>query len=182
VQLVTSLINVAPAFVRAAACFWFKPSGIAVSSFFNRPNGSLSASVLIPTNDRQVGEAQAYSANNCTNGRVATPWSWSQSRCSHHGCSGLIQLRYITPHGFEDFRGVLAFWTPALDVDLAAKFLGERPPHSIGDKATLDPEDYVPKERYSARLTDVALYPSGGERVGFEEARERCTALPRVDI
>jgi hypothetical protein len=29
---------------------------------------------------------------------------------------------------------------------LAAKLLGERPSHSIGDKATLDPEDNVPKK------------------------------------
>jgi hypothetical protein len=65
---------------------------------------------------------------------------------------------------------------------LAAKFLGQRPPQPIGDKAPLDPEDYVPEEGYSARLTDVALYPPSAGRVGFEEARERCTALPCIDV
>jgi hypothetical protein len=98
--------------------------------------------------------------------------------CSHHGGSGLIQPRYIVSQEFEDFRGVGAPSTRALYVDLAAKLLGERPPHSIGDKAALDPEDYVPEKGYSARVTDVALYPSSGGRVGFEEAREGCTALP----
>jgi hypothetical protein len=65
---------------------------------------------------------------------------------------------------------------------LAAKYLGQRPPHSIGDKAALNPEDYVPQEGYSARLTDVALYPSSGGRVGFEETGERRAALPCVDV
>jgi hypothetical protein len=75
--------------------------------------------------------------------------------CSHHGGSGLIQPRYIVSQEFEDFRGVGAPSTRALYVDLAAKLLGERPPHSIGDKAALDPEDDVPNEGHSTRRTDV---------------------------
>ena len=67
--------------------------------------------------------------------------------CSHHGGSGLIQPRYIVSQEFEDFRGVGAPSTRALYVDLVAKLLGERPPHSIGDKAALDPEDGVADER-----------------------------------
>jgi hypothetical protein len=65
---------------------------------------------------------------------------------------------------------------------LATKLLGQRPPHSIGDEPALDPKNYVPQEGYSARRTDVAADPSSGGRVRFEEARERCTALPRIDV
>jgi hypothetical protein len=65
---------------------------------------------------------------------------------------------------------------------LAAKLRGQRPRQSIDDKATLDAEDDVPEECESTRRADVALYPSSGGGVGFEEARERCTALPCVDI
>jgi hypothetical protein len=65
---------------------------------------------------------------------------------------------------------------------LAAKFLGQRPPHSIGHKATLDPEDNVPEKGYSARLTDVALYPSSGGRVSLEETRKRSAALSCIDV
>jgi hypothetical protein len=65
--------------------------------------------------------------------------------CSHHGGSGLIQPRYIVSQEFEDFRGVGAPSTRALYVDLAAKLVGQRPPHSIDDKPALDPEDDVPR-------------------------------------
>ena len=102
--------------------------------------------------------------------------------CSHHGGSGLIQPRYIVSQEFEDFRGVGAPSTRALYVDLAAKLLGERPPHSIDNKPALDPEDDVPKEGHSTRRTNVAAHPAGGERIGLEKTRERGTALPRIDV
>ena len=102
--------------------------------------------------------------------------------CSHHGGSGLIQPRYIVSQEFEDFRGVGAPSTRALYVDLAAKLLGERPPHSIGDKAALDPEDDVPQERYSVRRTDVASYPMGGWGPDLEKPRERSSTFPRIEV
>jgi len=98
-------------------------------------------------------------------------------RRSHHRDSGLIQPRYIVSHEFKDFRGVGAPSTGALDVDLAAKLLCHRPPHSIGDKAALDPEEDVPEEGYSAHRTDIASCPLGGGRIGLKKTRERSAAL-----
>jgi hypothetical protein len=60
---------------------------------------------------------------------------------------------------------------------LAAKLLAHRPPHSIGDKAALDPEDDVPEEGYSTRRTDVAADPLSGGCIRSEKTRERSAAL-----
>ena len=96
---------------------------------------------------------------------------------SHHSDPRLIQPRYIASHEFEDFGRVRAIATRAFIIDLAAKLLGQRPSHSIGDKPALDPEDYVPKEGHSASRANVAPYPLSGERLSLEKTRERSAAL-----
>ena len=93
--------------------------------------------------------------------------SEGMAKAPHRCRPDLVEKRQIAPHEFEDFGRVGTLWTRALDVDLAAKLVGQRPPHSIDDKPALHPEDYVPEEGYSARRTDVALYPSSGGRVCF---------------
>lgn len=108
--------------------------------------------------------------------------SVSTPRRSHYGDSGLVQQGQIGSRQFEDFGRVGALWTRALDVDLAAKLVRQRPPHSIDDKPALDPEDDVPEEGHSARRTDVAPYPSSGGRIGLEKTRERSTALSRIEV
>jgi hypothetical protein len=101
----------------------------------------------LSTNVRRIGWAALRRAGNCTLEKVtAAIFAISTPRRSHHRDPGLIQPRYIVSHEFEDFVGVGALGTCALDVDLAAKLLGELPPHPIGDKAALDPEDDVPEE------------------------------------
>jgi hypothetical protein len=50
------------------------------------------------------------------------------------------------------------------------------------DLLMVDPEDAVPEEGHSARRTDVEPYPSSGRRIGLEKMRERCTALPRIEV
>jgi hypothetical protein len=65
---------------------------------------------------------------------------------SHHSDPRLIQPRYIVCHETEDFGRVSAIAIRAFIIDLAAKFVGQRPSHSIGDKPALDTEDYVPEE------------------------------------
>jgi hypothetical protein len=97
--------------------------------------------------------------------------------CSHNGDPRLIQLRYVVSHEFEDFRGVGAAETRALEINLAAKLVGQRPSHSIDDEAALDPKDDMPEEGHSARRTDVAPYKSSGRRIGLEKSRERSAAL-----
>ena len=62
------------------------------------------------------------------------------------------------------------------------KLLGERPPHSIGDKPAFNPEDDMPAEGHSARRTNVAAHPAGGERIGLEKTRERGAALTRTEV
>jgi hypothetical protein len=52
---------------------------------------------------------------------------------------------------------------------LAAKLLGQ-PPQSIGDKATLDQEDYVPEKEPSARRADVVPYPMSSGRISLEKS------------
>jgi len=94
----------------------------------------------------------------------------------------LVQDRQIGPSQFQDFGRVGAVWTRALEVGLAAEIVRQRPPHSIDDKPALDSEDDVPEERHPAQGPDATSHPSGGGRVGFEKARERSPALPRVDV
>ncbi len=108
--------------------------------------------------------------------------SVSTPRCSHQGDPGLVEKGYILSDQVEDVRSVRVVGTRALDVSLARKLVSERPPHSIDDKPTLDPEDDVLKEAHSACLTDVATYPSSGGRIGLEKTRERSTALPRIEV
>jgi hypothetical protein len=93
--------------------------------------------------------------------------SVSAPRRSHYGNPNLVKQWYIVSHESEDFSRVRAVATRAFIIDLAAKLVSERPPHSIDHKPALDPEDDMPEEGHAARWTDVASYPSSGSRVGL---------------
>jgi hypothetical protein len=104
------------------------------------------------------------------------------AKARRDGRPSLVEKGQIGLHQVEDVGGVGALWTRALDVGLPAKFVRHRPPHSIGDKAALDPEDDVPVGRHSARWTDIASHPLGGGGPGLEKTRERSAALPRIEV
>jgi len=112
------------------------------------------------------------------------PWraSASMAKAPRDSRPGLVEKRQIGSHQLKDFARVGALWTRALDVDSAAKLVRQRSLHSIDDKPALDPEDNMPKDRHSARRTDVASHPSSGDRIGLEKSCERGTPLPRVEV
>jgi hypothetical protein len=65
---------------------------------------------------------------------------------SHHSDPSLVEQGQIASHQVEDFSVVGRVGIRTIEIGLAAKLLGQRPRHSIDDKATFDPEDNVPEE------------------------------------
>src|SRR5271166_6161453 len=94
------------------------------------------------------------------------------------GGPGPVVKWQIGSHQVEDVGSVRAIGTGALEVGLAAEFVRERPPHSIGDESAFDAEDDVSKEWHPPGRPDVAAHPSRGARVCVEKPSERGSSLP----
>ena len=90
---------------------------------------------------------------------LASTFAMSPStlRRSHPRGPGLVEERHIVSHQVEDFAGVRANGTRALEVALAAEFVSEQPPHSAADEPAFGPEDDVSEVNHSAGRPDARL-------------------------